>query len=229
MPDANPLFAFREWLAIDEAAQYLRSASRTDFAESDVLRLALDGHLDLCLNLPTAVVATYRVEGEPRERNERIEGLWDLVVSDGAGRLQIESQYHFQRRLPYLHVNGRSGAHVTRDGRRFRLPPDIGQWASRAVPEGSVIGVRIDVLDAFVRLRFPSPPEPEVLDGRERTTLMILIAALAEGLGLDSSKPSDVVKRIVHMTERIGVPLDGRTIEKYLEQTRETVERRSKK
>ena len=46
----NKLLKFKEWLTIDEAANYLKIGIGETVTNADILRLSLDGHLKLSVN-----------------------------------------------------------------------------------------------------------------------------------------------------------------------------------
>ena len=198
----------REWLTISEAAQYLSSVigerpqSAQGVDQANVLRLALDGHLKLSVNLPTGTKGSFHPDGADVTTRptsmERIEGLWDLV---GAGKQQVEHEHQFEADLPFISVEGITGAWVERAGVRRQLEPMrgvSGMWpkSPSALSDGSVLGVRVAELDAFAA-QMPAPsaspsadPSDKSLGLRERTTLLTIIAALAEDAKIDVSKPT---------------------------------------
>lgn len=240
----NSLWELREWFTVDEAAERLSNLLEERFAASDILRLALDGHLKLSVNLPAPVDADCWGEGSPEhdgaegppEQRKRIDGLWDLQLT-GVGRLQIEADYHYHRNLPFIHVDGSVGAIVELPGVRCRLPPDTGgsykERPSSALPAESVIVVRKVALADFAAARQPARSQTNdasetPLAARERATLLTIIAALADAAKIDLSKPSKASGAIAAMTETIGAPVAPRTIENHLKRIREALERRGK-
>ena len=164
------LWKLREWLTISEAAQYLSSVigERPESAQgiggSEVLRLALDRHLKLSVNLPTGTKGWFHPDGADVTTRptsmERIDGLWDLLM-EGAGKQQVEHDHHFRAHLPFISVEGITGAWVERAGVRRQLEPmrgSTGMWTKSpsALSEGSVLGVRVEVLDALAaKMRKP--------------------------------------------------------------------------
>jgi hypothetical protein len=148
---ANSITRLREWFTVDEAAKHLSESTRERVTSASVLRLALDGHLVLSVNLPAPVDVCCE-EGSAK-RHRRIDGLWDLSMT-GAGRVQIESYYHSFRGLPSVPVDGKTGAVVESGGVRCQLPPEPGcaGWtprASSALPHGAIVVVRQSVLVRF--------------------------------------------------------------------------------
>jgi hypothetical protein len=66
------------------------------------------------------------------------------------------------------------------------------------------------------------------LTTRERTTLLVLIAALATELKIDLGHPSKAGETISKMTERLGASVSARTIENHIRAASEAVDRRLK-
>ena len=120
------LWKLREWLTIDEAARYLSSAISQSVGGGEVLRLALDGYLKLSVNLPAGTKGWFHPDGADVTSRptsmERIEGLWDLLMV-GAGKQQVEHDYHHRANLPFISVEGIAGAWVEQAGVRRRLEP----------------------------------------------------------------------------------------------------------
>ena len=92
----------------------------------------------------------------------RIEGLWDLVMA-GAGRQQIEHDYHFRAHLPFISVDGIAGAWVERAGERRQLEPYRGHTglstrSPSALSESGVLALRVSTLNEFaVQITRSSP------------------------------------------------------------------------
>lgn len=70
------LLKLREWLTVEEAANYLSAAAEEDVTEADILRLSLDGHLTLSVNFVN----------HARGRPLRIESLVDQPKVSAAAR-----------------------------------------------------------------------------------------------------------------------------------------------
>ncbi len=236
------LWKLREWLTIHEAARYLSSAIGQKVGDADVLRLALDGKLPLSLNLPARTEGWFHPDGaeattRPTSRTA-IEGLWDLSLV-GAGRVQIEHDYHWLASLPYIDIEGTAGAWVERDGARRQLTPMGGHGGMSAGPSsafsgGSVLGVRIAALNALAaQMPAPSPPvaaDPldKSLGQRERATLLTIIAALSKEAKIDISKPSAAGVAIEALTAAMNVRVPARTVEEHLKKIPDALERRAK-
>ena len=236
---SDRLLKLREWLTVDEAAGELSAAITADVSASDILRLALDGFLGLSVNIPAGAQANCGDSNDPERptRTQHIDGLWDLLMI-GAGRLEVESWYNRLRHLPFLHVNGSTGAFVERPGIRCQLPPDRGRSGmhpkgSSAIPDGSLIVVKRVALDALVDRMSTESNQNAVdkvhkpLGERERATLLIIIAALADAAQIDISKPSAAGVRIEALTHALNARVSARTIEEHLKRISEVLDRRN--
>jgi len=51
------LFKLKEWMTVADAARHISSLCEEEVNEADVLRLALDGHLKIAVNLVNGVYA----------------------------------------------------------------------------------------------------------------------------------------------------------------------------
>ena len=70
--------------------------------------------------------------------------------------------------------------------------------------------------------------EEKVLGTRERTTLLTIIAALAEEAKISLVTPSKSAELIASVSERMGAPVAKRTIEEHLKKVTDALERRSR-
>ena len=68
----------------------------------------------------------------------------------------------------------------------------------------------------------------KVIGTRERTTLLTVIAALAESANISLLTPSKSAEIIAGMTERMGAPVAKRTIEEHLKKVPDALERKSR-
>ena len=244
------LYELRAWLTLAEAAGYLYSRTGRDIKEDDFLRLALDGQLQLSVNLPQPVTAIQDCGGaELAGHRTQIEGMWDLLVK-GPGRLELENRYRAACGLDYVKHNNRDGVFVTREeGVVYQL---LSGWKEEGYapkdtsvfPVGTVLGVRRQVLDAVVASLASSSLDPEEqqpsqpgdttdpldrpLGERERTTLLTIIAALALEAEIDISKPSKAGGIIETRTIELDARVSARSIEDHLKRIPEALERRSK-
>jgi hypothetical protein len=227
----DPFTKRRPWLRIDEAAKFLSETLKDRVTNGRILRTALDGGLNLCVFLPVPVFAhRWIVETEVASGSgSRIDGLWNLRL-EGAGRVQVESLHNRAEGLTYIHVARPSGALVDRGGEVYQLPPDYGQShgmsprASSAFPQEALLVVKTEVLSDFASACAKDPID-RPFGQRERTTLLLIIAALAREAGIDIDAPG-VGTRIEALTQEIGAPVERKTIEAHLARIPDAIERR---
>jgi hypothetical protein len=212
----SSLWTLRDWLNVVEAAGELSKALGERVDTADVLRLGIDGHLALSLYLPYRIqVNGERINDESPDRSKRartIEGVCDIPIM---GRAKAEIEYQCQLALGNsVPKETPIGATVEQDGYSCKLPPDPGETETfpemeSEFPQGSVLCVRREVLDAFIRAHAPkasTTPEPNPdrpVGARERRTLLLIIGALAKELGIDvtkASKAGDAISRMVELT-----------------------------
>ena len=252
----SDLWELRAWLTLKEAAGYLYFKAGLDVDESNILRLALDGKLQLSLNFLKPIKAIqYREGAELEEHRTQIEGIWDLLVQ-GPVRLELENRYRATCGLPHVEFDPREkpfdteGAFVTgEEGVVYQLLPFLNSlwWSGRnpsVLPVGSLLGVRPHALDAVVAsLASPSlgpeeqqPSKPDdatdpldkPLMARERATLLTIIAALAKEANIDIAKASKAGSIIEVLTEKLDARVSARAIENHLKRIPDALERRGK-
>lgn len=251
---ASSLHDLREWLAVGDAAGYLSRRLPDRCSSADVLHLALDGHVGMSLYLPTEVLARCQPRdgaADGAEKHRRIQGLCDIPMA-GRAKLQIDHDCRWEETLRLIPIDGPVGAIVEQGDMIYQLPPDRGQSGpdyrqQSEFPQGAVLCVRTSVLKTFaenhraarpsVSSQKDSPTRPEasakerkrLLDRRERTSLLVIIAALAEHCsGVDVNNPASAADRIGPWTEMLGGPLDKRTIQNYLAEIPDALERQRK-
>ena len=107
---------------------------------------------------------------------------------------------------------------------RERLNPK-NYFPASALPYDSVFVVRTSALDDFEALvsQREKPPE-KPLERRERSTLLVIIAALAKMAKVDVTKPSAAAIAIETQTELMGTRVASRTIENHLNRIPEALE-----
>ena len=77
----SDLLKLRTWLTLEEAADYLSSMTGLNVEEGYILRLALDGKLQLSVNLPKPMAAIQDCEGaELAGHRKKIEGVCDFLL-----------------------------------------------------------------------------------------------------------------------------------------------------
>jgi hypothetical protein len=229
----SDLWKLREWLEVGDAAEYLTVELGSPVSVADVLRMGLEGRLELSVDLPAGADAKcwdgVPPPAEPRRR--RIDGLWTLSMI-GAGRLQVEHDYRYLRGLPFIEMDGKTGAFVERTGLRCQLPAAQGYTGltvrtNSAIPHDSMIVVTRAALDAFVASRAADRLDRPLRE-RERANLLTIIAALAKAKGIDISKSSTAGKEIESLTIDLGARVPARSIEEYLKKIPDATERRAK-
>jgi hypothetical protein len=211
----------RSYLTPFEAANELSTAFGERFKDTDVLRLGLDGHLQLSLYLPVPVKAGCYfpdkhglVDSSRPSPQKEIVGLCDILMVD-FGRAEVEFRYQWEVSGNYVPRFSVAGATVEQDGLYCSLPSDRGETGlsprpPSAFPQGAVLCVRRDLLDAFIaKNRPPHSADSETtkdrpLGARERTTLLLMIDALATEAKIDLGRASKAGTIIAAMMRRRG-------------------------
>lgn len=107
---------------------------------------------------------------------------------------------------------------------RERLNPR-NYFPASALPHDSVFVVRTSALNDFETLVSQREKRPEKpLERRERSTLLVIIAALAKMAKVDVTKPSAAAIAIETETELMGTRVASRTIENHLNRIPEALE-----
>lgn len=175
-----------------------------------------------------------------------IDGVWDLTML-GAEHTDVEHKYHFLTGGPPVEVQTLEGPIVCReDGmhcllqshysdnefanpKNLRVPRDHpdNYYPAAGLPADSVLVVRTSALrDLEARLSEPDQKTEKPLRQRERTTLLVIIAALAKLAGVNVAKPSSAAAAIERQTELMGARVAARTIEDHLNRVSEALEER---
>ena len=188
-------------------------------------------------------------EEEVLERGERVEslkGVWDLTML-GAERLDVEHQYQMLTSGPAVNLVFLDGPIVGReDGTMCQLQDHFADnkffdkkklkdpWnnpenyhPAGALPSDSVFVVRtlaLRKLEAQISELDKAPERP--IERRERTTLLIIVAALAKIAKIDIGKPSSAAAAIESQTTLMGARVAARTIENHLRRISEALDSR---
>lgn len=221
----------RPWLPPLDAARELSKALGEPFEEPDVLRLGLDGHLKLSLYLPIPVRAACSYPDKnglpdstrPRPYKEMV-GLCDLPMVEYA---REEVEYQYQRACGnYVSRTVVSGATVEQDGMLCSLPSEKGGGSlqprpASAFPQGAVLCVRREVLDAFISEHRPAArtddaPKERPLETKERTSLLLIIDALAAAAEIDVGRASKAGEIIANLTSARGHEVAATTVAGHL-------------
>jgi hypothetical protein len=166
-----------------------------------------------------------------------IDGVWDLTML-GHERLEIEQRYWLLTEGPDVDMPFQDGAldhpivsredgiycqlHEPRDDERNRYHP------AYELPADSVLVVRTSALhDLEARISPPDQRTEKPIERRERATLLVMIAALAQLAKIDVSRPSSAAAAIESQANLMGVRAAARTIENHLRAIPEALERRS--
>jgi hypothetical protein len=256
------LLKLKEWLTVAEAARHLSIMFDEEVSEPDVLRLGLDGHIALSINMvnytpaqcgpilskeaatqtfPGANNTTIEVYRgielrsdafwQPEKTITSIYGVYDLMML-GSERDDVRRRY--QELTDGLDVEETTleGRFVSRDGiacrpgtaftdRRGRLA--LGHLSS--LTSVGVLVVRVSEIRKFEARVSEMNKAPEKDVGqRERTTLLVIIAALAKLPRIDVSKPSSAAAAIESQTALMGARVAARTIENHLNRIPEALE-----
>jgi hypothetical protein len=157
----------------------------------------------------------------------------------------IDLRYHGLTGGPEVELTSLDGTFVT-DGQgvfwrlmnRFNkdiLEAPIISWYDRrnfypagGLPEEILLVVRMPAFRELERKLAAMQPSPErPLGQRERSTLLVMIAALAKIAKIDIEHPSSAAASIESQTALLGARIAARTIEDHLKRVAEALERRS--
>ena len=97
------------------------------------------------------------------------------------------------------------------------------------LPDDAMLVVRTRAIAEFeAGLRQHEAPQERPLSTTERSTLLIIIAALAEQAKIPISRPSKAADLIANLTQRLGAPVSKRSIEEKLKLINDAVQSRTK-
>jgi hypothetical protein len=182
---------------------------------------------------------------EPRREVVEIRGIWDLTMM-GAELLDVEHRYQFLTGGPSVDLQCLEGPIVCReDGMHCQLQSHFSDnefadpknlmkprnhpanyYPAGRLPADSVLVVKTSALhDLEARQSEPDPKAERPLKQRERDTLLVIIAALAELPKIDVKKPSKAAGAIESETVRMGARVAARTIEDHLKRIPDALER----
>jgi hypothetical protein len=176
-----------------------------------------------------------------------IDGVWDLTML-GPERLDVEHKYQRLTGGPAVTLQSLEAPLVRRDnGTYCQLQAHFGDneffdskslkkphndpanyYPAGGLPEDSVLVVRTSALhDLVSRASKPDERTEKPVERRERNTLLVILAALADMARVDVSKPSAAGAAIESKTAQMGVRVAARTIENHLKRIPEALESRS--
>jgi hypothetical protein len=229
VPKPSKLTKLKEWLTVPDAARYLSALFDETVNDADVLRLALDGHLKLSVRFLGTVygqlASVADSDIEPLEPNQ----VFDLPMS-GAERLSVEAAYQREIGGPLPFFGDTEGTLVVDDWLMTYRLFSSGYKRLVGLPAHSVLALRRDVLDEFVRSAAGDGAPPggatdnqteRPLGTRERETLYAMVAALCRPAGLDIRQPSKVAEAIdAEMRRLLPTPIALRTVQNILKRVR---------
>ena len=166
-----------------------------------------------------------------------MDGVWDLSMLS-VERTDIENRYQALTNGPTVRHLGMSGPILCRDDGTYCeivTPRDENKatvrgnyWLAKSLPADSVLVVRTSALrDLEARASEPDQRVEKPIEQRERNTLLVIVAALAELAKIDLKKPSKAASAIEAQTVRMGARVATRTIEEHLKRIPEAREGRS--
>jgi len=188
-------------------------------------------------------------EGEVLELGESVEtltGVWDLPML-GAESLDVEHQYQMLTSGPAVNLIVLDGAVVNRedgtmcqlqdhfanieffDKKKLKEPWDNPRnyYPAGGLPSDSVFVVRTSALRKLeVQISELEKAPEKSIERRERTTLLVIIAALTKLAKIDIAKPSSAAAAIESQTALMGARVAARTIENHLKRISEALENR---
>ncbi|WP_166299882.1 hypothetical protein [Bradyrhizobium sp. 2S1] len=176
-----------------------------------------------------------------------IDGVWDLTML-GPERIDVEHEYQRLTGGPGVTLQSLEAPLVCReDGTYCQLqshfsdneffdPKSLKEpyehpanyYPAGGLPGDSVLVVRTSALrDLVSRVSKPIEGTEKPIERRERNTLLVVIAALANMAKVDVSKPSAAGAAIESKTAQMGARVAARTIENHLKRIPEALDSRS--
>jgi hypothetical protein len=172
--------------------------------------------------------------------------VWDLTML-GAERLDVEHKYQRLTSGPAVDLVFSDGPIVSRedgtacqlvahfadneffDKKNLRQPWNNPEnfYPAHGLPSDSVLVVRTTALrklESFISELDKAQEKP--IERRERTTLLVMIAALAKLAKIDVAKPSSAATAIESQTALMGARIAARTIENHLKRVSEALDSR---
>jgi hypothetical protein len=142
-----------------------------------------------------------------------VEGVWDLLMRGGE-RHYVEDKYQTLINGPgvYPFLLDEGIYLIKEPGLACRLRPEL---PDGGIPNDSFLVVRTAALQELEE-RIAEKSEEKPLGKRERTTLLVIIAALARMAEINLKKPSKAAFLIEGETERMGARVSERTILDHL-------------
>ena len=175
-----------------------------------------------------------------------ITGIWDVLMG-GCTRAIVENKYQSLSGGPAVdpyflksgflvtHPNGTRAIILERfsddeieDNNLGTLPDNHpSRYQPGQIPSDAVLVIRTSALqDLEAMLSEPEPATERPLKRRERDSLLVIIAALAELNGIDVKRPSKAAVEIESATIQKGARISARAIEDHLRRIPDALERK---
>jgi hypothetical protein len=173
-----------------------------------------------------------------------IEGVWDLAML-GTERIDVEHNYQFLTGGPAVDLTNLEGPLVNHpDGTWARIVDHFSDneffnkknlksprnhphnyYPAGGLPSDAVFVVRTSALQNLeAHISEPEPGTERPVGRRERSTLLVIIAALAKLARIDVAKASSAAASIESQTALMGTRVAARTIENHLKRIPEALE-----
>ena len=176
----------------------------------------------------------------------RISGVWDLTMI-GSEQLDVEHKYQCLTGGPAVDLivldgplvnspNGTWARIVDRfpekliSDRKVKLTDnhENNYYPAGGLPSGAVFVVRTSALQKLeAQVSEPEPGTERAIGRRERSTLLVIVAALAKLARIDFAKPSSAAASIESQTALMGVRVAARTIENHLKRIPEALDNKT--
>jgi hypothetical protein len=170
-PDLRSL---RKWLLFHEVTQELTRRTGHPVGWPELLQLALDGQVALCVSLPMIEVhapgADDRGVTVPGSRPRTIEGLWGLPVEGLARQHLHELVRDNTGGVNPVMAEIRTGLVVQQGTTRWEIPQRV--WPSHAMT-GTALAVRREVIDSLVGTSTAHPSDLKGWDTKEGRTRIV--------------------------------------------------------
>lgn len=235
------LLRFKEHLSLEDAAFHIAETIRESVSVADLLQMAIDGHVQLSINLVNSVHALKApdvgfCDSEfvmPRGAVIPIDGLCDLTLMGDAKKI-LQHHLHWITDRPAVDLIGSDGLFVTQGAEIYQLQQAHFRGADEVyymplceLPRRADLVIRSEEVKRFIADIIGGPKEEakSELMPKERNTLLTIIAALCTELDIDYTGRGKAVA-IQKMLEKIGISMSLPTIRSVLVKVQEAVERR---
>lgn len=156
-----------------------------------------------------------------------LEGLWDLPLIGGE-RLDVEFEFQRVSGGPNVTAASLEGVFVKGpNGSLFEIQDD--DHPAGSLPDDCVFVVRTEALIQFEQsMSGDLSKEDRPIQTKERRSLLVVIAALAQEAKINIDQPSKAASIIEGLTIQIGAHVAKRTIEEHLKKIPDALEARTK-